>query len=480
MKTKNYNAALFCLLFFTPLACLKDATRKTIQPEALICGLPVTESFGIEILEPTTVSQLRLTDFPASFMLGCVDRTIGHDCVFEISGPKIQKDQIFFRHGQQVVGQSFAEDISTNKVRVTYKIQRGSSYGIVSIEPKLDAPANHFGWTQNQLSFSIENGSLLRQEKGLARVRSLGPQTTIKMENSSAQDQKFVFELDNVSTRLSKLPQEIEHGSLSITEVAPLTYRVEGIVHKNKTSVFSLTPQKLPRPYSFLFGGDIKREIETFSKLLAEAKKKSDPLFFIGVGDYTRNSLPREVATYFEKTKDLAIPIYYVKGNHESRCQGDTWYRMYFGPERYTLRIEDSLFVIFDTNLRRYEGFIIEPEQFSWLENVLEKNQDVPWKFLISHAPPFPLHRAYNLIAEDAARIISIAEKHRLAYVLFGHAHLFARRELNGVVYLASGGGGAKLYDYNPVEGFTFDSRKHLTLFRVNTTGIEEEILHLP
>jgi len=75
--------------------------------------------------------------------------------------------------------------------------------------------------------------------------------------------------------------------------------------------------------------------------------------------------------------------------------------------------------------------------------------------------------------------IRGLAKKHSVAYVLSGHAHLYARGEENGTVYLTSGGGGAKLYNYSKVKGFKFDTRSHLVVFHVTEDGIEEQVVYL-
>jgi hypothetical protein len=66
-----------------------------------------------------------------------------------------------------------------------------------------------------------------------------------------------------------------------------------------------------------------------------------------------------------------------------------------------------------------------------------------------------------------------------VSYVLSGHAHLYARGEEDGVVYLTSGGGGATLYTHTPLPGFSISTEKHLMLFHVNAGSIEEERITL-
>jgi 3',5'-cyclic AMP phosphodiesterase CpdA len=222
--------------------------------------------------------------------------------------------------------------------------------------------------------------------------------------------------------------------------------------------------------------------------LMKRVRAKSDPLFMLAVGDYTRNSLPAEIEEFLRQTGDFPFPIYYVKGNHESRCQGNAHYRRFFGPENFNFIVDRMLFIVMDTSATVHDrrGYKVTPAAFQSAESALSKYPDIPWKFLVLHAPPHPLHGPYlhpdlnsNLNDQHAQRVKNLAEKNRVAYVLSGHAHLYARGVENGVVYLTSGGGGAILHNHSPQPGFSISTEKHLMLFHVNAGGIEEERITL-
>ncbi len=68
-------------------------------------------------------------------------------------------------------------------------------------------------------------------------------------------------------------------------------------------------------------GADASNKVAVFEQLMKQVRAKADPLFMVAVGDYTRNSLLSEIEEFLRRTGNLPFPIYYVKGNHESRCQ---------------------------------------------------------------------------------------------------------------------------------------------------------------
>jgi predicted phosphodiesterase len=465
---------------------LAACTKKEAPQDGLprICGLLLKEADGIR-LKSQSPPVLEAVGFPASIRISNSDSTEPRTCTFELTGPQVRPEQLFFRFGPQ---EAKVEVLSKDRVRITYPI-RFRSYGVVSLEPVATPPADPHNFEHAGLSFKITGGMLLRIDSAVPRIRSLSPDTQVQIKNTGNDRRKLDLLVDNTSDRLSETAMRgVGPGKVTLKRESPLVLRLTGELQPGEETWLMLKPRSLRTPHSFIFGGDVKEQLEVFLQLMKQARAKADPLFMLAVGDYTRNSLLSEIDLFLEKTADLPFPIYYVKGNHESRCQGDAHYRRYFGPENFSFIIDRMLFVIMDTSASVHSkvGYQVTPESFQMAVKALVEHPDVPWKFLVLHAPPHPLHGPYlhkdlnsNLNTIDAERVKFLAEKHQAAYVLSGHAHLYARGVEAGVVYLTSGGGGAILHNIGEVPGFSINTEKHLMLMHVTADGIEEEMITL-
>lgn len=473
MKIKSYSV-------FIAVLFLAGCAKKEI-PQG-ICGMPLLEADGIR-LKSGSPPVLEATGFPASVRIANSDPAETRTCTFELTGPQVRPEQLFFRFGPR---DARVEVLSKDRVRITYPI-RFRSYGVVSLEPVVTAPADPRRFEHAGLSFGVSGGALLRIEAGVPRIRSLGPATQVQIKNGGGENRHLELLVDNTSDRLSEAQMRgVGPGRVVLKREGPLVLRLTGELQPGENVWLTLMPRPLRHPYSFIFGGDVKEQLEVFLGMMKQVRAKADPLFMLAVGDYTRNSLPSEIDLFLKKTADLPFPVYYVKGNHESRCQGDAHYRRFFGPENFSFKVSQMLFIIMDTSASVHDrtGYRITPEAFQTAEKALAQNPSTPWKFLSLHVPPHPLHGAYqhkdlnsNLNAQDAERLKSLAEKNQVSYVLSGHAHLYARKAENGVVYLTSGGGGALLHNYSPLPGFSINTEKHLMLFHVTAQGIEEEMI---
>jgi hypothetical protein len=91
----------------------------------------------------------------------------------------------------------------------------------------------------------------------------------------------------------------------------------------------------------------------------------------------------------------------------------------------------------------------ISPDQVEWIENDLASTTK-PWKFVAFHEPAWS---AFGGHADDtfAQQLIQpLCEEYGVAMVFAGHNHYYARAEVNGVVHITTGGGGAPLYAPDP------------------------------
>lgn len=181
----------------------------------------------------------------------------------------------------------------------------------------------------------------------------------------------------------------------------------------------------------------------------------------------------------------------------------------------YAFDYGDAHWTVLDTNL--YTDWN-DPTLRAWLEADLAGAQDAPWRFVAFHQPPF--HSSISHGDEQQTRILAeILEKYRVDIVFSGHIHNYqrsyplrfvpqrgpdgrpieklgrvdgrwtldtlfdgkTRTRPDGVIYLVTGAGGARLYDSHQngnnasLQEFTarFVSNTHsLTVVDVNATTL--------
>jgi calcineurin-like phosphoesterase family protein len=488
VKTKNYKELIW--VFFGGLAILFAGCTEKPKPTTRsdICGMLPKQLDGVQLVGYDPVPVFRMDSFPSSFMLDNMHSTDPKTCTLELVGPQVRPGQLFFRYGQLEKSRVKVEKLAADRVRVTYPVN-GRSYAIVSNEPAVEIFQNTAQWSRDGITYKVKGGALLRREKNTWHVRALGAALVIMAHNSSKQAVSIDLIVDNVSERLSKhkIRNETGPGKIKVARLSPLVLGLTGKLQPGEKFWLNLEPRELSYPFSFVLGGDVKQNIDIFKQLLRAVNSKSDPLFMLAVGDYTRNCLPAELNTFFDNTGYLEFPVYFVKGNHETRVQGDAHFQRLFGPERFAFSIDRLFFAIVDSTDWQPTGYRIGEDQFNWLTKQLGLARQDQWKIIALHTPPHPLHGKTlrpdyisNLNKEEADKLKALAVENNVAYIISGHSHLYARKEEKGVVYLTSGGGGATLYSHEALEGFSIDTRSHLMVFHVGHDGIEEERINLP
>lgn len=449
-----------------------------------VCGMELIEPNGVRLIQRAPVPRLAVERQPATFRLRNRTGHTSRRCTFELEADGLSPGNVFFMRGPFDRARSKLRAAGPGRVVATLPVAAGSR-GVVCIEPRVQAPADPHRWQRAGLAGTVEQGAYLGRREQATVIRSLGPATRVRIENRADRRHSFTLRIENVSPRLSQPRLQGAGAAGSVIEPAgPLALSVCGALDPGEPVILELVPRRLALPYSVLFGGDVKKQVDVFRRLVDAVERRTAPAYMIAVGDYTDMGLGITYREFLQATASLGFPVYHVKGNHEVHCQGDVHYARLFGPARYHFVAGGLLWVVLDSNGWHRDGFRLGDGQLAWLERVLEQHEEVPWKLVALHAPPHPLHGPSgdpdypaNLHPGDAARLKEIAAARGVAYVLSGHAHLYARKGEDGVVYLTSGGGGARLGAYNRLPGFRIDERKHLVLLHVGPAGVEEEMI---
>ncbi len=249
-------------------------------------------------------------------------------------------------------------------------------------------------------------------------------------------------------------------------------YRVThgGDVSEDKT--FITAPDNMS-DFAFVAYGDSRggspEALNPEHVAVAEKIAEIMPMFYINTGDFVssgENYLDWD--THFVTEGDLMgyAPMYPVYGNHEEDFDLETLFSGY-GLWKYyfdTNHEDDGTWYSFDYGnvhfiiLDVVRSWLIIPgtQQYRWLQADLQDYVDNPHtNFLLAffHYPPFSWkpERSGDFITQTV--VMPMLKRHGLDAIITGHDHYYARREVDGLTEVISGGGGAGLYDlYDDVE----------------------------
>lgn len=227
-------------------------------------------------------------------------------------------------------------------------------------------------------------------------------------------------------------------------------------------------PLPVGKPLTFVIYGDTRFTNQesvanpVARRALVERIAAESPAAILIGGDLVyRGRLTDDYATYRSETLEWArrkIPVFPVLGNHEfTGCDGDepgpcleNWWQAFpelrLRPFRwYSVSIgRDVLAIMLDSaaSLRP------ESEQHSWLERQIAA-ADAHYKFIlvVLHYPPVrdPVFPHGKDEAEIERYLSALAPMlHARVVVVGSHVHNYERFSRNGIMYLVSGGGGAK------------------------------------
>ena len=190
--------------------------------------------------------------------------------------------------------------------------------------------------------------------------------------------------------------------------------------------------------------------------VFASAVKKINlmqPEFVISIGDLIegysedKGQWALEWAEFQGKVQQLQMPFFYVPGNHDlaNPLMAENWNRK-FGRTYYEFRYHDVLFVALNSeDPPQSEPFRFSAPQQAWLADVLKRNADVRWTFVIMHKPAWVYADADH--EQTGWNAVERALGDRKYTVFAGHVHNYARFVRNGRDHftLATTGGESKL-----------------------------------
>ncbi|MBU4491087.1 MAG: metallophosphoesterase, partial [Euryarchaeota archaeon] len=180
------------------------------------------------------------------------------------------------------------------------------------------------------------------------------------------------------------------------------------------------------------------------------------PDFVINVGDlirgYTNDTdlIIKEWEDFDHTIKLFKMPFYMVIGNH------DVWdeesqriYKERYGPLYYSFDFKGSHFVVLDSEEANAIDSIVG-KQLAWLEEDLAEHAEADHIFVFLHKPLWTWEKK-----NWSADVHPILARYRVAAVFAGHRHVYTKwKEMDGVKYFITGGGGAELHTLEELGGF--------------------------
>ncbi len=141
------------------------------------------------------------------------------------------------------------------------------------------------------------------------------------------------------------------------------------------------------------------------------------------------------------RTMMRSLPMINAMGNHDGTklftryfpypFKGNFYWSFDYGPVHVAL-------------VDQYADVSDASPQWQWLREDLAASTQ-PWKFILLHEPGWSAGTHPN--NEIVQKVIQpIAAKTGVSVIFAGHNHYYARAEVNGVIHITTGGGGAPLY----------------------------------
>lgn len=233
---------------------------------------------------------------------------------------------------------------------------------------------------------------------------------------------------------LSHVGHKVVYGDVAATAV-----------YQKKPFTFKTNSHSKPT-ISFAMVCDIHGKSDMLEKLVSHCDLKNMDLCLFN-GDMV--SIFNSEKEIFEGFMDTAtelfaseIPMYYTRGNHETRGSFATSFQQYFSPREehiyYMFRQGPVCFVVLDCGEDKpdsdieYAGITVydqyRTEQAAWLREALNSRlyRDAPFKIVVCHMPPFGGWHGEQEIAE---KFIPLLNEAQVDMMLCGHLHQYKRNE---------------------------------------------------
>jgi len=184
---------------------------------------------------------------------------------------------------------------------------------------------------------------------------------------------------------------------------------------------------------------------------------EEQPAFISIGGDISYNGYDKKDWEQYDKEtsawREKKIAVYPALGNHDLHGPEDVALANYFqrypdlhNSRYYSVRAGNTLMLVLDSSQDEVAG-----AQGEWLKSkVVALPKEVEFVFFVLHHPPYTSAKDEGHVArareQALAAYLEDQQKHAaVRFVVFsGHVHNYEHKEHGGVLYLVTGGGGAR------------------------------------
>jgi Icc-related predicted phosphoesterase len=235
---------------------------------------------------------------------------------------------------------------------------------------------------------------------------------------------------------------EIIYGRVAATDV-----------YRGRPLTFTTNDRNKPET-SFIMICDIHGRAEDIPALLKVAEHENADMVFFN-GDMLSQLL--DEAGLFSGFMDAAIdlfakekPMYYARGNHETRGPFATSFQYYFSPKEphlyYLVRQGPVCFIVLDTGEDKpdsdieYSGItdydFYRTEQAKWLAEAVKSKEytEAKYKVIIAHMPPVSGRGLWHGQKEVLEKFVPILNEAKVDVMLCAHLHSFSHNKPDATV----------------------------------------------
>lgn len=325
--------------------------------------------------------------------------------------PAFSQDDIQITHAP------YLQNLGENEVTIVWTVNK-PSVGWVELAPD---DGTHFYQTERPKFFNAKNGIKQTSTVHAVHLKGLKAGTCYRYRVYSQEV-------------LSHVGWRVIYGNVAATSVygkQPLEFQTSD--HSRQAVNFAMV-------------NDIHGKSDLLEKLVSHCDLKTTDMFLFN-GDMVSifNSEKEIFEGFMDKATELfasEIPMYYTRGNHETRGSFATAFQDYFSPKQehiyYMFRQGPVCFVILDSGEDKpdsdleYAGITVydqyRTEQAEWLKSVLESKEykEAPFKVVVCHIPPFGGWHGNEEVAEKFMPLLNNAG---VDIMLCAHLHRYIRND---------------------------------------------------
>ncbi len=301
-------------------------------------------------------------------------------------------------------------------------------------------------------------GAFVRQRgEGFARVRAISLEPGFRIQGGAAATDAFKIELTNVRAGgLSFSGKGVETADIRESEG---TVVLRANAAQPGGAVFETSRNPAPgERLNFIAFSDTHLGADGATEQFARVRRQVNlrkPVFVVNAGDNVDVDEPAQWNVFETETSKLEAPLFTTIGNHDSYLSTKL-YRERMGNLYYAVNYGDTQVLMLD-NAQKHNDATLRmdgpnpDEQWKWLEEQLSR--PAAHRFVFFHFPVYgnrsmldPMYIRNTTLAErekEVERMIGMFREAGVEYVCYGHKHSARREEIDGIMHIQLGGGGA-------------------------------------